>query len=193
MEGAADATSRTADQAQDGISNFFSSLFGGNDDARACTSATRGGGSVVTVHAASAEEAGRARDIIEENLQVGKRMEQTGGARIRSRIIEKPVEENVRLREEHVNMQRHNVNRPAADADFAAFKEGEMSVTESAERAVVAKEARVVGEVSIDKNVTEREEAERETVRSTDVQVEKLSGGPQNHENDPTKKGPTKR
>ena len=211
VEGAADATSRAAGRAEDGVGNFFSNLFGGddNDDARAYTSATRSGRSVVTVHAASAEEAERARDlldnqgaidvhegyaqgsygttgaqgntaeggslnIIEENLNVGKRVEQTGGARIRTRIIERPVEEHVRLREEHVNIQRRDVNRPATEADFAAFKEGEISVTESAERAVVAKEARVVGEVSIGKEVTEREEVVRETVRKTEVDVEQL-------------------
>ena len=213
VEGAVDATARVAGQAEDSIGNFFSNLFGtDHDDTRAYTSATRSGRSVVTVHAASADEAERARDllddagaidvsegyaqgaygtasaqgyaadatgaqkvnIIEENLQVGKRVEQTGGARIRSRIIEKPVEESIRLREEHVNVQRRDVNRPATEADFAAFKEGEISVTESAERAVVAKEARVVGEVSIGKEVTEREEVVRDTVRSTDVQVEQL-------------------
>ncbi|WP_035566897.1 YsnF/AvaK domain-containing protein [Hymenobacter sp. IS2118] len=214
VEGMADASSRATGRAEDGIGNFFDNLFGGsdNDDARAYTSATRSGRSVVTVHAATAQEAERARDllddngaidvtagyasgsygqtgaqgyaadadatqkvnIIEENLQVGKRVEQTGGARLRSRIIEKPVEEHIRLREEHVNVQRRDVNRPATEADFAAFKEGEISVTESAERAVVAKEARVVGEVSIDKQVTEREEVVRDTVRSTDVQVEQL-------------------
>ncbi len=213
-EGAVDATARAAGRAEDGIGNFFSSLFGGsdNDDARAYTQVARGGSSVVTVHAASADEAGRARDIldqygaidvseqaaqgygmtgaregytagtegaqklniIEENLQVGKRVEQTGGARIRTRIIERPVEESVRLREEHVNVNRTDVNRPATEADFAAFKEGEISVTESAERAVVGKEARVVGEVSIDKNTTERVETVRDTVRKTDVEVENL-------------------
>jgi uncharacterized protein (TIGR02271 family) len=121
------------------------------------------------------EEGGAQKvNIIEENLQVGKRVEQTGGARIRSRIIEKPVEASVRLREEHVNVQRRDVDRPATEADFAAFQEGEISVTEQAERAVVAKEARVVGEVSIDKTATEREQTIRDTVRSTDVQVEQL-------------------
>ncbi|HEX8506929.1 MAG TPA: DUF2382 domain-containing protein, partial [Hymenobacter sp.] len=74
----------------------------------------------------------------------------------------------------HVNVQRRDVNRPATEADFNAFKEGDISVTESAERAVVAKEARVVGEVSIGKEVTERDQVVRDTVRSTDVQVEQL-------------------
>lgn len=112
--------------------------------------------------------------VIEENLQVGKRVEQTGGARLRSRIVERPVEANVRLREEHVTVQRTPVNRPATEADFTAFKEGEITLTESAERAVVAKEARVVEEVSLGKEVTEREETIRETVRKTEVDVENL-------------------
>ena len=115
-------------------------------------------------------------EVIEENLQVGKRVEQTGGVRLRSRIVEKPVEASVRLREEHVTVQRTPVNRAASDADFKAFKEGEVEITESAERAVVAKEARVVEEVSLGKNVTEREETIRETVRNTEVDVEQIPG-----------------
>ncbi|AMJ65256.1 YsnF/AvaK domain-containing protein [Hymenobacter sp. PAMC 26628] len=224
-EGAVDATARVAGKAEDGIGNFFSNLFGGddNDDARAYTGVARSGSSVVTVHAATADEAERARDIldqygaidvheqaaaqgyaatgsqqatggtaegtqklniIEENLQVGKRVEQTGGARIRTRIIERPVEESVRLREEHVNVNRTEVNRPATEADFAAFKEGEISVTEQAERAIVAKEARVVGEVSIDKTATERVETIHDTVRKTDVEVENLGGARTAADND---------
>lgn len=114
--------------------------------------------------------------VIEENLQVGKRTEQTGGVRLRSRIVEKPVEASVRLREEHVTVQRTPVNRPATDADFKAFKEGEIEVTESAERAVVAKEAHVVEEVSLGKQVTEREEVIHDTVRNTEVDVEQIPG-----------------
>ncbi|SDY71569.1 YsnF/AvaK domain-containing protein [Hymenobacter psychrophilus] len=112
--------------------------------------------------------------VIEENLQVGKRVEQTGGARLRSRIVERPVEANVRLREEHVNVERTAVNRPATEADFNAFKEGEVEVTERTERAVVGKEARVVEEVTLGKEVTEREETIRDTVRKTEVDVEQL-------------------
>jgi len=115
-------------------------------------------------------------EVIEENLQVGKRTEQTGGVRLRSRIVEKPVEASVRLREEHVTVQRTPVDRPASESDFKAFKEGEMEVTESAERAVVAKEAHVVEEVSLGKQVTEREEVIRDTVRNTEVDVEQIPG-----------------
>ncbi|MCB2407357.1 YsnF/AvaK domain-containing protein [Hymenobacter lucidus] len=123
---------------------------------------------------AATGQAGMSAQVIEENLQVGKRVEQTGGARLRSRIVERPVEASVRLREEHVNVERHAVNRPATEADFNAFKEGEIEITESAERAVVGKEARVVEEVTLGKEVTEREETIRDTVRKTEVDVERL-------------------
>ncbi|GAA4384705.1 YsnF/AvaK domain-containing protein [Hymenobacter koreensis] len=119
---------------------------------------------------------GTSAQVIEENLQVGKRVEQTGGARLRSRIVERPVEEHVRLREEHVTVQRNPVNRPATEADFKTFKEGQIEVTESAERAVVGKEARVVEEVTLGKEVTERDETIRDTVRKTEVDVERMEG-----------------
>ncbi|MCC2546775.1 YsnF/AvaK domain-containing protein [Hymenobacter sp. BT175] len=114
--------------------------------------------------------------IIEENLQVGKRVVETGGARLRSRIIERPVEEHLRLREEHVHVERTAVNRPATEADLRNFQEGEIEITEHAEVPVVSKEARVVGEVTLGKEVQERDETVRDTVRRTDVEVEQLRG-----------------
>lgn len=110
--------------------------------------------------------------VIEEQLQVGKQEVQGGGARIRSRVIEKPVEASVRLREEHIVVNRRPVDRAATDADVANFKEGDITLTERSEQAVVSKQARVVEEVEIGKQVTEREETVRDTVRRTDVEVE---------------------
>ena len=124
----------------------------------------------------TAGNAGLTAQVIEENLQVGKREEQTGGVRLRSRIVEKPVEASVRLREEHITVNRNPVNRPATEADFNSFKEGQIEVTETAERAVVGKEARVVEEVSLGKEVSEREEVVRDTVRNTEVEVEQIPG-----------------
>ena len=110
--------------------------------------------------------------VIQEDLQVGKRTVETGGVRVRSRIVEKPVEESLRLREERVRIQRNPVNRVATDADLSAFKQGEISVTEHAEVPVVNKEARVVEEISVGKDVNERTETIRDTVRNTEVDVE---------------------
>ncbi|QHL86012.1 DUF2382 domain-containing protein [Nibribacter ruber] len=113
--------------------------------------------------------------IIEENLEVGKREVETGGARLRSRIVERPVEENLRLRSEHVRVERHAVDRPATEADFNSFKEGDIEMREREEVPVVNKNARVVEEVSLGKEVEERDEVIRDTVRSTEVDVDKLN------------------
>lgn len=113
--------------------------------------------------------------IIEETLEVGKRTVQTGGVRLRSRIVERPVEEQLRLRQERIKVGRVAVDRPATDADFAAFKEGEIELTETAEVPVVSKTARVVEEVSLGKDVTEQEKTISDTVRKTVVDVEDVT------------------
>jgi len=130
-------------------------------------------GNVVDTTNRTADTTG-AIPIIEENLQVGKRVVETGGVRLRSRIIERPVEEHVRLRVEHVHVERNPVNRPATEADLNAFREGTIEATERAEVPVVGKTARVVEEVRLDKDVEERDETIRETLRGTDVDVENL-------------------
>lgn len=110
--------------------------------------------------------------IIEESLEVGKREVLKGGVRLRSRIVERPVEESLRLREENVRVERTSVDRAATSADLDNFKATEISMTEKAEVPVVAKEARVVEEVSLGKDVSERTETVSDTVRKTEVDVE---------------------
>lgn len=188
----------------DSIGGFFSSLFGDDDDARYHTDAARNG-TIVTVHAQSEEEAERAADfldeygtvnvkeragvahdrgtagtdqkidVVEEELHVGKREVQTGGVRVRSRIVARPVEEHIRLRSEHVTVERTPVDRPATDADLDTFKEGTIEVTETAERAVASKEAKVVEEVRVGKEVEEHEEVVSDEVRHTEVDVEEIA------------------
>jgi uncharacterized protein (TIGR02271 family) len=131
-------------------------------------------GTVGAVTGSIPTEGDQTLKVIEENLQVGKRTVETGGVRLRSRIVARPVEESVRLREERVTVQRTPVNRVATEADLNAFQEGQIELTEHAERAVVAKTANIVEEVSIGKEVTERDEVIRDTVRSTEVDVEDL-------------------
>src|SRR5918997_1767764 len=82
----------------------------------------------------------------------------------------------VRLREERVNVERRPVNRPVSEADLAAFREGTIELRERSEEAVVDKTARVVEEVAINKEVGERTETVRETVRKTDVDVDENVG-----------------
>lgn len=115
--------------------------------------------------------------VVEEELQVGKRVVEQGGVRVRSRVVERPVEESIRLREERIRVERRPVDRPLTAADADAFREGSFELTERAEVPVVAKEARVVEEVAVGKEVEEHTETVRDTVRSTDVDVERVEPG----------------
>lgn len=110
--------------------------------------------------------------IVEEQMNIGKREVETGGVRVRSRIVERPVEESLRLRVERVHVERNPVNRPATEADLNSFREGTIEMTQREEVPVVSKEARVVEEVSVGKQVDERTETVRDTVRNTEVDVE---------------------
>lgn len=114
--------------------------------------------------------------VVEEQLKVGKREVQRGGVRIFSRVVETPVNESVNLREEHVDVQRRSVDQPISPADAAAFKEQTIEMRETAEEAVVQKSARVVEEVTVGKQVNQRQEQIKDTVRHTEVEVERLGG-----------------
>ncbi len=200
------------DYEDSGVVEFFKNLFGDDDDDHKRYSTVGSRGSIVTVHAATEDQAEKAADIlddngalnihdraaqygygvgadmtdkstgqenikiIEENLKVGKQTVQTGGVRLKSRIVSKPVQENVRLREERVYVNRNPVNRPATADELDNFKEGEIVLTEHAERAVVAKEANVVEEVSVGKEEEAHDETIRERVRKTEVDVEQFDG-----------------
>ena len=114
--------------------------------------------------------------VVEESLAVGKREIQRGGVRVFSRTTEKPVEASVNLREEHVTVERHAVNRPVDANAINTMPEGVIEVTETAEVPVVAKEARIVEEVVVGKEATQHTETVHDTVRRTDVEVEQIAG-----------------
>jgi uncharacterized protein (TIGR02271 family) len=112
--------------------------------------------------------------VIQEELRVGKRTVQRGGVRIYQRTVETPVNESVSLREEHVNVERRPVDRPVDPSQVGAFNETSFELRESAEEAVVQKSARVVEEVLVGKEVTQRTDQITDTVRRTEVDVEQL-------------------
>jgi stress response protein YsnF len=93
-----------------------------------------------------------------------------------SRVSETPVEETVQLREQHATVARKPVNREVTDADMATFEEGTVEIRETAEEAVIGKTARVVEEVEVGTQVTQRDEKVSDTVRRTNVDVENCAG-----------------
>jgi uncharacterized protein (TIGR02271 family) len=116
--------------------------------------------------------------VVEEELQVGTRHVERGGVKIYSHVTEQPVEQEVHLRDERVTVERRPVDRPATERDLAAFKEGTIEVTETHEEPVVSKQARVVEEVVIDKEASQRTQTVRDTVRRTEVDVEPVETQP---------------
>jgi len=120
-------------------------------------------------------ENAQAIPVVQEELRVGKREVERGGVRVWKHVTEIPVEENVNLRQEHVHVERRAVDRPITDADVAtAFKDETVELTERSEEAIVTKDARVVEEVVVSKDVEQRTETVRDTVRKTDVDVEQI-------------------
>ncbi len=118
----------------------------------------------------------KAIPVVEEELVVGKREVDRGGVRIYSHVVERPAEADVTLRDERINVERRPVNREATAADFEAGKDASFELRATGEEAVVGKNSRVVEEVMVGKQSTERNEAVHETVRKTEVEVEQIAG-----------------
>ena len=110
--------------------------------------------------------------LAEEQLTVGKRLVNRGSTRIRRYVVETPVEENVTLHSERVSIERRPVSGDARVTD-GSFTEKTIEVMESEEEAVIGKTARVKEEVLIHKDVADRVETVRDTVRREDVEIVK--------------------
>lgn len=109
--------------------------------------------------------------VVEEELRIGKRDVSHGRVRVRSYVVETPVNESVDLREEHVRVERRPVDR-AVSAGDRLFEDRTIELDERAEEAVVAKDARVREELVVHKDVNQRTQTVSDTVRRTEVEVE---------------------
>jgi uncharacterized protein (TIGR02271 family) len=129
-----------------------------------------GYGSVADTGTAATRDGEQVIALAEEQLQVGKRMVETGRTRIRRYVVETPVEERVRLRTERVTIERR---RPVSGDTLSpdAFTETVTEITERGEEAVVAKTAHVGEEVVVRTEAGEREETVRDTVRREEVEI----------------------
>ena len=116
--------------------------------------------------------------VYEEQLSVGKRDVNHGRVRVRSYVVEKPVSEQVNLRNETVQVERKSVDRPVGATD-AMFQDRVIEAEEHAEEAVVGKEARVREEITLKKTSEDKTRTVSDTVRSTkvDIEDERAPGG----------------
>jgi len=109
--------------------------------------------------------------VVQEELKIGKRDVNLGRVRVRSYVVEEPVNEQVSLSQERVVLERRPVDRALNPGD-AAFTERSIEAEEHAEEAVVAKTARVTEEVGLRKEREQRQQTVSDTVRHTEVEVE---------------------
>lgn len=110
--------------------------------------------------------------VVQEHLKVGKREIEGGQVHVETKVREMPVQENVTLRQESVDVQRRPADRPLTARD-EPFQERTIDVSAKSEQAVVAKEARVVEEVVVKKDVQQVTQPIRDTVKKTEVKVDR--------------------
>ena len=124
--------------------------------------------------------------VVEEELKVGKRQAgaEAGGVRVQTHMTEKPVEQQVHLHEEHVNVERRPVNRPASSEDLSNQKGETFEVREHREEPVIQKTARIVEEVVVNKEQRDRVETVRDTVRRKDVEVQPIGHRGEDNDDD---------
>src|SRR5215204_2192355 len=174
---ASDAASSVAGAAASAASATGSALSGSRstDYDRTSTTSTTGTGA-----SSSADRTAGDRETIpvtEERLNVGKREVGGGRVRVRSYVVEQPVEEQVNLRDESVSVERRPGDRPLTGTDKDnLFQERTIEAEEKSEEAVVNKEARVKEELVVNKDVNQRTETVSDTVRRTEVDVQDERG-----------------
>ena len=115
--------------------------------------------------------------VVKETVVIGKRVADHGrDITVRTRVVSDTVSEDVTLRDETVSVEKRAVNERISGADAKAILdrgEGKVTMTERDEEVVVGKDAVVTDEVVVKKTADEKVEHVTETVRKTDVDVDK--------------------
>ena len=114
--------------------------------------------------------------LAEEQLNVGKRTVEAGFTRVRRYIVEKPVDANVTLHEEHVEVLRRAISDPTYLKNID-WSDRTIEVRETAEEAVVDKTAHITEEVVIRKKGSDHVETVHDKVRSQQIDVERVPVG----------------
>lgn len=109
--------------------------------------------------------------ISEEQVKVGKREVEQGGATIRKEVRTERVNTPVDLKREELVIERTSATDSTVPGD--AFEQSEVRVPLKKEEAVVEKKPRVVGEVRVGKKQETERQNVSETVRKEEVKVDR--------------------
>jgi hypothetical protein len=115
--------------------------------------------------------------LVEEELQVGTREVVRGGARVRTRVEEVPVVQEVELMSEFVRVGSRPASRPVSEEELehgGLLRDRVIEIAQVREEAVVSKDVVVREEVVVTKTTERRVEHIHETVRRTVVEAEDL-------------------
>jgi hypothetical protein len=107
--------------------------------------------------------------VVKEELEVSKRATERR-VRVKSYVIEHPVEKQVTVRDERVEIEHRPISRTG---DLQMPQEREIEVVERHEEPFAEKRVTGAEEIVVRKEVVERPETVRGTVRETKVDVEK--------------------
>jgi uncharacterized protein (TIGR02271 family) len=113
--------------------------------------------------------------VSEEELKVGKRQVEAGKIRLRKVVRTEHEEVPVELKREDVQVERIPASE-STNVPSSAFQEKEIEVPVMAEEPVVQKEARVTGQVHVEKNVDTEQETVGDEVRREEVDVQRGAG-----------------
>jgi len=113
--------------------------------------------------------------VVEEQVHTasGKRIVPKSITKENQTITNAPLPGNTSIRKEEVRADHYPVDQPGQE-HFAPFQEGAIELTEHKEVPVVSKEARVVEEVSVNKDIDHHDETIHDTIRRSEVDVEEF-------------------
>jgi len=111
--------------------------------------------------------------VVKEELEVGKRATEQR-YRVKTYVVEHPVEKTVTVRDERVEIEHRPISRTG---DLQMPQEREIEVVERHEEPFAEKRVTGTEEIVVRKEVVERPETVRGTVRETKVDVEKEPAG----------------
>ena len=109
--------------------------------------------------------------VVEEHLNVQKGMQQAGEVDVTKRVVEEQVNVPVELSREHVNVQRHAVDRPLQPGETTIGENDVIRVPVMEEVANVTKTAHVIEEIEIAKTRETQQQNVGDTVRKEVVDV----------------------
>lgn len=113
--------------------------------------------------------------LLDEEISIEKRRVRSGGVHVETHLVAEPFEEEVRLRDERVTIDRMKVDRDVTAAEVERFFHDEnLEISARAELPVVEKTARITEEVVLKRRADDHDEQIHETVRHMTATVTPL-------------------